>query len=283
MRIILINHVSITYILRQCNENVTESIIHKHKKEKLIMKYLLIFIMSLSALVFAEEFEFEPVPNKAEYYSGNFNKGKDMSDLYKWAEKFVSWTDDRGEVWNEMETVIFTPYYSNDLQATDFVWLNLHPNSTSQYKTVENWAKYGGKLFSTIPITNSRVTEVWQWPVSSPDGEISDMGFVRFTECNLMEGVSMRQAFDVYKRFAIKAKSTGDTMGRKMMMSPVGAGDIDFDFVYSLYANSPSEYGKNVDNFGENLMGTPEAEALNDIAECGNGRSFTTVRVKEAK
>ena len=58
---------------------------------------------------------------------------------------------------------------------------------------------------------------------------------------------------------------------------------IDFDFVYSLYANSPSEYGKNVDNFGENLMGTPEAEALNDIAECGNGRSYTTVRVKEAK
>ena len=58
---------------------------------------------------------------------------------------------------------------------------------------------------------------------------------------------------------------------------------IDFDFVYSLYANSPSEYGKNVDNFGENLMDTPEAEALNDIAECGNGRSYTTVRVKEAK
>ena len=32
-----------------------------------------------------------------------------MSDLYKWAEKFVEWTDDRGDVWNEMETVIFTP------------------------------------------------------------------------------------------------------------------------------------------------------------------------------
>ena len=247
------------------------------------MKKLLILLLTFSVFAYAEEYEFEPTPNKAEYYSGNFNKGKDMSDLYKWAEKFVEWTDDRGDVWNEMETVIFTPYYSNDLQATDFVWLNLHPDSTSQYKTVENWAKYGGKLFSTIPITNSRVTEVWQWPVSSPEGEISDMGFVRFTDCNLMEGVSMRQAFDAYTRFAIKAKATGDTMGRKMMISPVGAGDVDFDFVYSLYANSPSEYGKNVDNFGENLMGTPEAEALNDIAECGNGRSYTTVRVKEAK
>ena len=25
-------------------------------------------------------------------------------------------------------------------------------------------------------------------------------------------------------------------MGRKMIMSPVGAGNIDFDYVYSLYA-----------------------------------------------
>ena len=96
--------------------------------------------------------------------------------------------------------------------------------------------------------------------------------------------VTMPEEFvDAYKKFAIKAKSTGDTMGRKMIMSPVGAGNIDFDYVYSLYANSPSEYGKNVDNFGLNLRGTPEAEALNSISECGNGRSYTTVRVKEAK
>ena len=51
----------------------------------------------------------------------------------------------------------------------------------------------------------------------------------------------MRKAFDAYKKFAIKAKSTGDNMGRKMMMAPVGAGTFDYDYVYSLYANSPSE------------------------------------------
>ena len=62
------------------------------------MKYLLILMMSLSAYLFAEEYEFEPVPNKAEYYSGNFNKGKDMNDLYDWAEKFVAWTEDRGDL-----------------------------------------------------------------------------------------------------------------------------------------------------------------------------------------
>ena len=224
------------------------------------MKYLLILTMSLSAFLFAEEYEFEPVPNKAEYYSGNFNKGKDMNDLYDWAEKFVAWTEDRGDLWSEMESVIFTPYYSNDLQQTDFVWLNLHPNSTSQYRTVENWAKEGGKIFSTIPITNSRVTEVWQWPVSTPDGEISDMGFVRFTDCKLKEGVSMRDAFDAYKKFAIKAKSTGDTMGRKMIMSPVGAGNIDFDYVF---VPSPFLHFKN--SFIELVVGVlenPEIQML---------------------
>jgi len=217
------------------------------------MKNVLIILLTFSVYLSAEEYEFEPTPNKAEYYSGNFNKGKDINDLYKWADKFVKWTGDRSGVWNEMETVIFTPYYSNDLQATDFVWLNLHPNSSSQYRTVENWAKYGGKLISTIPITNSRAPAVLHWDVSSHDAAVA------------------------YKRCAIKAKSTGDTMGRKMIISPVGAGDVEFDCVYSLYANSPSEYGKNVDNYGENLMDTPEAEALNNIAECGNGRSYTTV------
>ena len=33
----------------------------------------------------------------------------------------------------------------------------------------------------------------------------------------------MRKAFDVYKEFAKKAKSTGDNMGRKMMLAPAGA------------------------------------------------------------
>ena len=54
------------------------------------MKYIYILIVSFSTLLVAEEYEFEPVSNKAEYYSGNFNKGKDMNDLYKWAEKFLS-------------------------------------------------------------------------------------------------------------------------------------------------------------------------------------------------
>ena len=69
----------------------------------------------------------------------------------------------------------------------------------------------------------------------------------------------MRKAFDAYKKFALKARSTGDNMGRKMIMAPVGGGEYSYDYVYSLYANSPSNYGKNVDNYNENLWDADEA------------------------
>ena len=50
------------------------------------MKKLLILLLTFSVFVYAEEYEFEPIPNKAEYYSGNFKEGKGINDLYKWAE-----------------------------------------------------------------------------------------------------------------------------------------------------------------------------------------------------
>ena len=37
------------------------------------MRYLTILILSISTFLLSEEYEFEPVPNKAEYFSGKFN------------------------------------------------------------------------------------------------------------------------------------------------------------------------------------------------------------------
>ena len=246
------------------------------------MKNLLILILTFSAFITAEEYKYDPVSNKAEYFSGKFNKNKDMEDLLSWGEKFVDWMEDKS-AWDSMETVVFTPYFSDDMQRADYVWLNLWPSSGEQYNAIDQWLKEGGSMMKSLPVTNQRVVDVWQWAISSPDGEIGENGFVRFTECTLKEGITMRKAFDTYMDFAKKAKSTGDNMGRKMMFASSGAGIYDYDYVYSLYGNTPAEYGQNVDNFGKNLMGTPEVEALDEISDCNNGRSFSTVRIKKAK
>ena len=77
------------------------------------MKYISILILSLSALIIAEEYEFEPVPNKAEYFSGKFNEGKNMQDLEAWAEEFVDWAEENN--WRKSSiTAIFKAKSTGD-------------------------------------------------------------------------------------------------------------------------------------------------------------------------
>ena len=108
-------------------------------------------------------------------------------------------------------------------------------------------------MLRTLPVTNQRVVDVWQWYISSPDGEIGDLAR-GFTECTLREGITMRKTFDTYKDFAKKAKSTGDNMGRKMIMAPTGAGKYDM-IMFILCMQIHRLILENVDNFGENLRG----------------------------
>jgi hypothetical protein len=57
------------------------------------MRKLLILILAFSTFLVAEDYKYEPVANKAEYFMGKFNKNKDMDDLLKWGDKFVDWMD----------------------------------------------------------------------------------------------------------------------------------------------------------------------------------------------
>ena len=52
------------------------------------MKYLLTLALTMPFIVFAQEdepsYKYQPEANKAEYYIGTFNKGKDVDDLAAW-------------------------------------------------------------------------------------------------------------------------------------------------------------------------------------------------------
>ena len=245
------------------------------------MKYIYIVFLSFSTLLIAEEYEFEPVPNKAEYFSGKFNEGKNMQDLETWAEDFVDWAEENN--WRKSSiTAIFTPFFNDDLSDVDYVWLNILPNASEQYSSLGYWLNNSSEFWATMPATNTRVVDVWQWPISEPSSGPGDQGMVRFSRCKLKEGVSLRKAFDTYKRFAIKAKSSGDNMGRKILFGPSGTDDSNFDYVYSLYASSMDEFGESADNFMENLVDSPEAMALGEISSCSNARTYITKNIKQA-
>ena len=240
------------------------------------MKYILILTMSLSAFLFAEEYEFEPVPNKAEYYSGNFNKGKDMNDLVAWYGKFAKWAEGQGDVYDNMTVAILTPQFHSNMGALDTMWVNTFPTPSEQFTGMETWVTGGGlSLLKSLPVTNSQQVDTWQWTVSQPASmAVGNVMYAIYSDCSLEEGYTMRKVYDLYKDFAIYAQSVGDTTGRKMIVPTAGAQLRDgVDFVRLMYSSSISESGTNAELFWEKIA---QSEANSNLKgfSCSNGRSY---------
>ena len=150
------------------------------------MKYLSIFILSISAFLTAADYKYQPEPNKAEYYIGKFNSGKDMDALVSWGEMFVDWSAENN--WRQSTTtVIMSTYFDDSISESDYVWLNIIPNAKEQYTSLETWLEVGTDMLSTLPVTNERVIDTIQWPISSPANTDSDNGIVRFSDCTMNE------------------------------------------------------------------------------------------------
>ena len=205
--------------------------------------------------------------------------GKDYSDLKDWVlenqKKVLSKTD----VYDNFEVVLFRPQFGSDLTAHDAVFLGLWPSATEMYKGMGYWIKNGGSQAAKIPVATVQAVDTWQWAISAPEGE-RDIGAVRFADCKMKEGVNGNQVFDAYKDFAIAAKKTGDNLGRKMIFPGPGATEGDYDYVYSLYARTVEELGSGADNYWQNINGSKEDQALNELIEsCSNYRIYITEQI----
>ena len=64
------------------------------------------------------EYKYQPEVNKAEYYLGTFNKGKDVEDLVDWYGKFAKWADGKGDVYDSMTVAILQPYFHSNLKVS---------------------------------------------------------------------------------------------------------------------------------------------------------------------
>ena len=92
---------------------------------RIFLTLSLVFTMGLIADHHEEaKYKYEPEANKAEYYIGTFNKGKDMEDLVEWHDETVDWMSDKGDTYKNMTTAILQPYFHSDMSAQDVVWVN---------------------------------------------------------------------------------------------------------------------------------------------------------------
>ena len=59
-----------------------------------------------AAFLCTDEYKYQPVPNKAEYYVDKFKPGKDFEDLLKWGDQLVQWTS-KHSIYDNWQPVVF--------------------------------------------------------------------------------------------------------------------------------------------------------------------------------
>lgn len=243
------------------------------------MKFLFTLALTMSFIAFAQEeesYKYQPETNKAEYYIGTYNKGKDFDDLAEWYGKFAKWAEGQGDTYKNMTVAILQPQFHSNMGALDVMWVNTFPTPSEQFTGLETWVTGGGaKLLDSLPVTNSQQVDTWQWTLSQPASMVAgNVMYATYSDCSLEEGYTMRKVHDLYKDFAIYAQSVGDTTGRKMIVPTAGAQLPDgVDFVRLMYSSSISESGANAELFWEKIA---ESEANSNLKgfSCNNGRSY---------
>ncbi|MDC1241710.1 hypothetical protein N8Z97_02710 [Gammaproteobacteria bacterium] len=243
------------------------------------MKFLFTLALTMSFIAFAQEeesYKYQPETNKAEYYIGTYNKGKDFDDLAEWYGKFAKWAEGQSDIYKNMTVAILQPQFHSNMGALDVMWVNTFPTPSEQFTGLETWVTGGGaKLLDSLPVTNSQQVDTWQWTLSQPASMVAgNVMYATYSDCSLEEGYTMRKVHDLYKDFAIYAQSVGDTTGRKMIVPTAGAQLPDgVDFVRLMYSSSISESGANAELFWEKIA---ESEANSNLKgfSCNNGRSY---------
>lgn len=245
------------------------------------MKYFLSLALMFSFIAIADdhetpEYKYEPDWNKAEYYIGNFNDNKDIDDLAAWYGKFAKWAEGQGETYDSMTVALLQPYFHSDMSSVDVMWVNTWPTPVAQFQGMETWITGGGpKLLESLPVTNSRQVDTWQWAISLPASmDAGNMMYATYADCSLEEGYDMRQVYDLYKDFAIFAKTQGDTVGRKMIVPAAGYVLPDgVDFIRLMYMSSISERGTSQKLYQDKLADSEASANLKGFS-CTNARSY---------
>jgi len=237
------------------------------------MKQLFTVLLTMSFVAYAQDdvqYKYEPEVNKAEYYIGTFNKGKDVEDLSAWYGKFAKWAETKDGIYDSMSVAILQPYFHSNLAGIDVMWVNTWPTPGEQFQGLETWITGGGaELLKSLPVTNSQQIDTWQWTISQPASmQAGNMMYATYADCSLEEGYDLRQVYDLYKDFAIYAQSQGDTVGRKGVQLADGV-----DFVRLMFSSSISERGSNADLFFSKIVDSEAAQNLKGFS-CTNARSY---------
>lgn len=224
----------------------------------------------------AQQDENRGVP--VEFFSCNWQKGKDMGDLDKVAKKFEDWADKNDSGYSAW---ILTPQFHDGLDF-DVGWMGSWPNSSAFGKSQDTWNADGREMaaeFATVVDCSVRHQMATSVPVSAPDGPPGD-GVVLFSACSLQEGKTPQDALAAHRKVGGIMQDMGSEASSWLFYPGMGAGNHDFHYWSVIAFNNYAELGAATELYVNGGGWQKSMMILGAVAHCGSPTAFDAQLVR---
>jgi hypothetical protein len=159
-------------------------------------------LMSLGMAVHADQHEGAVKANPVEFWSCNFNDGKDMKDLDKPIAAFNKWA---GQNNDEYVAWVMTPNTFGPGESIDVGWLGAWPDGNAYGRQQDAWAATGQRVFQDFNgvVTCNAHEMATSLPINAPDEPPGD-GVVLFSKCNVAEGKTFNDAIAAHRSISAR-------------------------------------------------------------------------------
>ena len=212
-----------------------------------------------------------PQPYASEYHACTLNDRSDFNDLNRWIKKWNSWMDQTGT--NVYSAYLLTPLYgsSNLLGNIDFVWVGNSDNNETLLEGRSRYMKTNMQSNFPAKCSSSFMTRTYRF--ENPDNWSNDPNetAVIYRSCNLMEGKTLRDAYENRQEVLAELRSNGFNHSSRMIIPGIGASD-DYDFVLLSVQSDLKTWGANADKLDDVMR--EKIRSINDTYMCENSRAY---------
>lgn len=238
-------------------------------------------LVCLMGAAIAQEDDAPAAPsfNPAETYSCSYNDGMGPAELDALVEDWSAWMDERGA--NNYFASTLVPFY-HGADTFDFAWLGAWMSGEEMGKSTDDWLMNGGEFAGRFAELASCDTHSG-WAVTQikapPEGESPDNFLLQFSDCKVVEGQTMSDAWGGIASFAEYQNEQGYRNGIWLMFAAYGGGDAEFDFKIVSSSKDFSELGREWDLYANGGGYQAHVEAIGGFLECDESRVYlATVR-----
>ena len=179
----------------------------------------------------------------------NYHQGKGQNDLDAVVAKWNAWAD--SQKISDFSAWTLAPYYFDQKQDFDFIWLGVSPTAASLGRTQDKWIATGSAVaeefnkFSTCGAHSNFAS----FTLKAPSDVNYSNAVVSISDCNLAGGMMFQELIPSLKAWAEYRKGHGSTGGMWVLFPAYGGEGESFEFKFVAAHGSLEEQGVDYDEY----------------------------------